>query len=221
MNKKIEDYTILIQREENEFLKFELKLDSSLTVIDALEEIKFNLDSSICYRHSCHHGSCGTCACIINGVERLACMTFLNEFDDNIIKIQPLKSFKIISDLVIDISTMINNMPLSSYLKDSEINKNSIKPNGILKWTRFENCIECGCCMSACPVDNNFIGPAPLASINRELLKNTNEKQVEILKEIAYGENGVEKCEKHFNCSKVCPSKVYPGKHINQLRKSK
>lgn len=221
MEKSISTYTIFITREDDKLLKFTLDLDDSLTVIDALEEIRFKMDSSITYRHSCHHGSCGTCACIINGIEKLACMTFLNEFENKIIKIEPLKSFKIISDLVIDISEMINKMPKDSYLRESEINKDEMKPNGILSWERFENCIECGSCISSCPVTDNFIGPAPLASINRKLNKTKNEKVVKELKELAYGKTGVDKCDKHFNCSKVCPTKVYPGKHINILRKNK
>ena len=66
---------------------------------------------------------------------------------------------------------MINKMEGSSYLRESEIEKDSTKPYGILTWERFENCIECGSCVSACPVTENFIGPAPLASINREIIK--------------------------------------------------
>lgn len=31
------------------------------------------------YRHSCHHGSCGTCGAIINGLEGLLCLTRLGE----------------------------------------------------------------------------------------------------------------------------------------------
>ncbi len=221
MENQIKHYFINIEKNENEILKFELDLDSSLTIIDALEEIRYKIDSSLTYRHSCHHGSCGTCACIINEKERLACMTFLNEFENNIINISPLKSFKVISDLVVDISTMINNMPQTSYIRNSEVNQDSIKPNGILSWTRFENCIECGSCISACPVKNDFIGPAPLASINRELSKTNDKEKIASLKKIAYNKNGVEKCDKHFKCSKVCPTKVSPGKHINDLRKNK
>jgi len=221
MGNSISNYKIYIKRDDDKTLKFTLDLDDSLTVIDALEEIRFKIDDSITYRHSCHHGSCGTCACIINGIEKLACMTFLSEFEDKIIIIEPLNSFKKISDLVVDISEMINKMPIDSYLRESEINKEEMKPNGIFTWERFENCIECGSCVSACPVKKDFLGPAPLASINRKISKTKDKNTIKELKEIAYGENGVDKCDKHFNCSKVCPTKVYPGKHINILRKNK
>ncbi|MBK5200605.1 MAG: succinate dehydrogenase/fumarate reductase iron-sulfur subunit [Spirochaetaceae bacterium] len=221
MVKQIKSYSISIRRNEDSYMNFIIEMDNSLTVIDALDEIRKKIDSSITYRHSCHHGSCGTCACIINKKERLACMCFLNEFEDNKIIIEPLTSFKIISDLVVDISTMINKLEGSTYLRESEIGKDSIKPNGILNWNRFENCIECGSCVSACPVKSDFIGPANLASIDREISKQTDEKVIKNLKNKAFKNNGVDACDKHYLCSKVCPTKVYPGKHINNLRKIK
>jgi len=213
-------YTISIKRSKK-YLNFKVELAPTLTVIDALDHIRFTIDPSIKYRHSCHHGSCGTCACIINNVERLACMTFLYEFNDNIITIEPLKSFKVISDLVIDISQMIKKMPQSSYLRESDFSKDSIKPNGILEWNRFENCIECGSCVSACPVEKDFLGPSVLASVHREIEKQKNPKIIENLKTVAFSKEGIVACEKHFACSKVCPTKVSPGKHINDLRKLK
>lgn len=219
MDKITNTYTISIKRDDDRFMDFSIKMDSSLTVIDALDEIRINIDPTITYRHSCHHGSCGTCACLINNKEKLACMTFLKEFDDCKITIEPLKSFKIVSDLVVDISTMVNNMEGSTYLRLSEVNKNSKKPEEIDEWQRFENCIECGSCVSACPVKANFIGPAPLASINRELSKQKNENTIKKLKDKAFSKNGVDACDKHYLCSKVCPTKVSPGKHINDLRK--
>jgi succinate dehydrogenase / fumarate reductase iron-sulfur subunit len=215
-NKK--NFIISIKRANDKYVDFSLNLDASLTVIDALDEIRFKMDPTLGYRHSCHHGSCGTCACMINGEEKLACMTFLKDLETNKITIEPLRNFKVISDLIVDISTMINKME-GSYLRESELSPSSIKPNGIFQWNRFENCIECGSCSSACPVNTDFIGPAPLASIHREILKQTDENSIKELEDIAYAENGVKACEKHFACSKVCPTKVSPGKHINDLRK--
>ncbi|MGD1817874.1 MAG: succinate dehydrogenase/fumarate reductase iron-sulfur subunit [Pleomorphochaeta sp.] len=214
-------YNIAIKRDDK-LTEFEIELTPDSTILDALEQIRFNIDSSLTYRHSCHHGSCGTCACLINGTEKLACMTFLSEFENNKITIEALNSFKIISDLVVDISQMISQMPITNYLRDSEVSQESIKPNGIFSWKRFENCIECGSCYSACPVvDNSFIGPASLAAINNELKKEIHSTEKETLKTLAYSKNGVEKCEEHYACSRVCPTKVYPGKHINELRKNK
>ena len=43
-------------------------------------------------------------------------------------------------------------------------------PDNLSRFNRFENCIECGICMSACPTmaaDDKFLGPAGLAAIYR------------------------------------------------------
>ena len=63
----------------------------------------------------------------------------------------------------------------------------------------------------------SFVGPAVLAAIHRESI-NCVERYDEMI-ELAKVPNGVGACEKHFDCSRVCPRMVYPGKHIELLRK--
>jgi succinate dehydrogenase / fumarate reductase iron-sulfur subunit len=43
-------------------------------VLDALESA-WKKDSSLMFRHSCHHASCGSCGILIQGQEKLACVT--------------------------------------------------------------------------------------------------------------------------------------------------
>ena len=50
---------------------FSLHAEPEMSVLDALEKIRLEQDNTLMYRHSCHHSSCGTCACRINGKERL------------------------------------------------------------------------------------------------------------------------------------------------------
>ncbi len=54
---------------------FTVRLEPRMTVLDGLEQIRLNLDATLLYRHCCHHASCGTCACTINGTPALACTT--------------------------------------------------------------------------------------------------------------------------------------------------
>ena len=49
------------------FESFRIEAEEGMTVLDALERIRLTLDGSLMYRHSCHHSSCGTCACLVNG----------------------------------------------------------------------------------------------------------------------------------------------------------
>jgi len=192
-----------------------------MTVLDALEAIRLHHDPTLMYRHSCHHSSCGTCACKINGRERLACITRTKELDDDTIALAPLDGFKVSGDLVVDISPFYNDMASDwDYLKLSENYQSTQMPDGIDAYRRFENCIECGACISACPVTHKkkgFLGPAVLASLSRELKKSPQKS--ERLLEIAGCERGEGLCDHALNCSRVCPTGVYPAGHIAALRK--
>ena len=168
------------------------------SVVDVLDHIRHAMDPSLLYRHSCHHGSCGTCACRIQGREALACRVTVADLGDGPITIEPLRGFPLIGDLVVDLSEMVEAIPPAL------------------------TCIECGSCMSACPVPalrkHTFVGPAPLAAMNRALQRQVGDAG-KILG-IALGVTGISACEKHFAGSRVCPTGVAPGRHIQDLRRA-
>lgn len=203
------------------YQEFNLEADPESTLLDALEDIRLKQDSSLMYRHSCHHSSCGTCACIINGREQLTCSTKIKALDEKTITLAPLAGFKVYGDLVVEISTLYNDISDDwSYLKRSELEAIGQIPEGLRGFTRFENCIECGACNSACPVAHHkigFVGPAVLAALSNEIIKSPH-KSSELLA-IAGNKMGVRLCERAFNCSRVCPTRVHPAKHISDLRR--
>jgi succinate dehydrogenase / fumarate reductase iron-sulfur subunit len=199
------------------FDTFTISVNHTTSVLNVLEHIKLNIDKTLLYRHSCHHGSCGTCACIINGVERLACRTSVFELESETVRIEPLKKFEAIGDIAVYPEKLFTHIDRAwTYLRVSEWNSQAVAPDEIESFVRFESCIECGACVSACPVTNNFQGPAALSFLNREL-QNHPDKEKRILK-IADRSNGIWKCERALACSKVCPSGVFPARHIMELR---
>ena len=203
------------------FQDFSLKIELDMSVLDALEKIRLEQDNTLMYRHSCHHSSCGTCACKINGKERLTCITKISDLDEDTITLTPLEGFKPIGDLVVDVTRFYKDYSGKwTYLRRSERMKSTRCPPGIKHFTRFENCIECGACISACPATHNsnaFLGPAVLAAVNNEL-KKSPEKSEDLLS-MAGSKRGERLCERAVNCSRVCPSKVYPARHIADLRR--
>ena len=50
-------------------------------VLDALIQLKAAVDSSLTFRRSCREGICGSCAMNINGLNRLACTTALQDLE--------------------------------------------------------------------------------------------------------------------------------------------
>src|SRR5215468_9882261 len=72
-------------------------------VLDALIQIKAALDSSLTFRRSCREGICGSCAMNINGVNRLACTTSMQDLPAEI-HIYPLPHLPVVKDLVADLT---------------------------------------------------------------------------------------------------------------------
>ena len=192
-----------------------LPVEESTTVLDVLEQLN-RKDRTLMFRHSCHHGSCGTCACRINGRERLACLTRVLELDSEVVTVEPLNKLDRIGDLVVDPADFFQEYPSDwQTLRSSEANPEATPPEELAGFVRLENCIECGACVSACPVED-FLGPAVLAGVNRERLNRQGPEAA--LLELAAGKRGVWKCQRALECSRVCPTAVYPARHIQELR---
>ncbi len=204
------------------YYSYRAAANETTSVMDALEKIRLEQEPTLVYRHSCHHGSCGTCACIINGTERLACATKVLDLGSTTVTLEPLNGFERIADLAVRVDTFFQEIsPDWTYLQPVEAASDNPETSRTDRYTRFENCIECGSCVSACPVSQvqgKFTGPAALAAIHRELLK-TPAKEKELL-QLAGGQRGERWCRRALACSRVCPSKVYPARHIADLRKT-
>lgn len=221
-------FRIARSRGGNGWREYEVPLKRHTVVLDALEWIRAHLDGTLLYRHSCHHGSCGTCGMVINGEHRLACTTSVVELleaaeaagRDATIVVEPLPTMKHIADLAVDPAPLFRDFPRAAgYLRESEFNRGSEVPREIERFVRFENCIECGLCVAACPVVRlrDFMAPAALAAYNREITSNPDREE-ELLPQVD-SDRGVWGCERHLECSRVCPTGVYPAKHIVQLQK--
>jgi len=204
-----------------QFQRHSVSVNDEATVLDCLELIRSLHDNTLMYRHSCHHAACGTCACVINGKEALACTARVKDFEDGELTLTPLKGFTPVGDLVVNMSAFFNNLSDQwsglTTIEWPSSQDDSSKSGTVQK---LENCIECGSCVSACPParhNSHFLGPAALAAIHREMIK-TPQKWPQMLK-LARGEHGERHCQRHLACSKVCPTGVYPARHIAEIRK--
>jgi len=204
------------------FHTYRLQVTESMTVLECLEKIRFEQDRTLMYRHSCHHSSCGTCAIIINGSEKLACTTNVWALDRSTVVLEPLKGFEQIGDLVVKLNSLFDDIDEEwTHLQPADAFGADPLPVIGRSFTRFESCIECGSCVSACPVirqNGDFIGPAALAAMHRESLK-LPEKKNDLLNRSA-GKRGVRMCTRALACSRVCPTAVYPAGHIARLKTS-
>lgn len=201
------------------FDEFRVPVDERTTVLDSLEKIRAEQDDSLMYRHSCHHGSCGTCGMLVNGNRALACLTNVERLEAATVELRPLETMDHVGDLACDPSRLFTDFPEgATYLRESESVKEAEAPEEVGdRFERFEDCIECGLCVSSCPVQQSFMGPAALAAHRREIINRP--ERAEELYAAVNSDRGVWACERALNCSRVCPTGVYPAKHIALLQK--
>ncbi|MEK7324914.1 MAG: 2Fe-2S iron-sulfur cluster-binding protein [Chloroflexota bacterium] len=215
---------------------YRVTVPDEANVIDVIEAV-WRQDTTFAFRHACHHASCGTCGVRLNGYERLPCIYPVTEAlkGRREILIEPLRNFPIVSDLVVDIAAFFQKQEASHLVitRQAEAALDGVfytrsevfDDEGRLAerpYNRFENCIECGLCLSACPTmaaSDKFFGPAGLAAIDRARQEAPDPQQRSFLLALADGEQGVWRCHSAFECASACPQNVDPAGAIMALRR--
>lgn len=193
-------------------------------VLDCLNRIKWEQDGTLGYRMSCAHGVCGSDAMRINGRCALACQKLVSDLEGQDILLEPLPSFKVLKDLIVDLEPFFSKVdqirpyliasspPEMERLQSQEDRK---------KMGEAIRCILCACCVGACPVsneNNSFLGPAPLVQAFRRIFDSRDEKRAERLEQLDLPD-GVWGCVNHFECTKACPKEIPVTKYINMMKK--
>ncbi len=228
MNKKW-NVTYIIRRQkasqEPRDESFTIEVDPDEYVLDGVERIWAFHDRSLTFRHACHHSTCGACAMRVNGVEKLTCITTIRSVtqDGGTLRVEPLRNFPVVSDLVVDMSSMYLRLEDAAFAQVAPLPATGLPYEGDPAtedphFERLVDCIECGCCISACPIattTSTYMGPAVLAGIEHAF-KQSHDLS---LLDMADREDGVWRCHSAFECSAVCPSNVDPGWRIMNLRR--
>lgn len=198
------------------FKEFEIAVDPGMVVLDCIHRIQSRLANDLACRWNCKAGKCGSCSMEINGKPRLSCMTRMNTFkDDEIITVQPLKTFPVIKDLVTDVSWNYQQnkkiAPFKPKAKDKDGNWRMYQRD-VERVQEFRKCIECYLCQNVCHVlrDHNkhdkFVGPRfmiRLASLEMHPL-DTEDRIPKIKDEYGAGMCNITKC-----CTQVCPEHIH------------
>lgn len=203
-----------------------VEMEPFRTVLDAVERIRSGGKSDLVYRHSCHHGSCGTCGAMINGKPRLMCLAKIGEFETDLILIEPLRKMTVLAGIAVHPGKLFETLPATGYLKSASDGgaARSSQQAGLLyrglpdpesTAMRLEDCIECGLCVAACPVTVPFLGPAALAAAEIEMKKYPS--RASAMKAFVTRPDGAAVCERAFECSRACPQNVAPGKKITEI----
>ena len=215
------------QDAEPRLQQFEVPLRKDWVVLDALNHIKDRVDGSLTYRWSCRMGICGSCGMMVNGEPKLTCATFLSAYaSEGRIRVQPLRYFPIIRDLVVAIDDFLGKLqsvkPWLIRAQEKPLSEGEYlqSPEQLDLYKQFSMCINCMLCYAACPVyglDPLFSGPAAIALAQRYNQDSRDEGAGDRL-DILSHDDGIWGCTFVGECTEVCPKKVDPAGAIQQYK---
>ena len=195
------------------------------TVLDALFQIKHQLDGSLTFRASCRSAICGSCPMVINGRERLACQTLIADEIDRSgrIEVKPLRQLRVVKDLVVEMEPFWSKVnAITPWLTPKgELGEVVIPQNVHQAFYNVDACILCGACVSACSsldVSPGFLGPAALAKAYRFVADPREGARRARLARLTR-EDGIWDCVRCNFCVEVCPKDVQPMEAIIRLRR--
>ena len=204
---------------------FQVPFTDDMSVLQGVQYIKDYLDGSISFRWSCRMAICGSCGMMINGEPKLACKSFLRNYE-GVIRVEPLAHFPVERDLVTVIDDFIGKLRrVKPYLipkNEKPVSEGEYRqtPAELKRYKQYTLCINCMLCYAACPeygLTPKFIGPAAISMAHRYNLDSRDGGREERQQEIAATE-GVWECSFAGACSEVCPEHVDPASALQQVK---
>jgi fumarate reductase iron-sulfur subunit len=208
------------------FQKYEVPLRKDWVVLDALNYVKDKQDGSLTFRWSCRMGVCGSCGMLVNDEPKLTCATFLSKYAPGPVRVEPLRYFPIVRDLVVEMSDFMAKFrkvkPWLVRKDDRPLSEGEFlqTPEQLEVYKQYSMCINCTLCYAACPVyglDPFFIGPAAIALAQRYNMDSRDQGSGERM-DILSQHEGIWGCTFVGECTKACPKNVDPAGAIQQYK---
>ncbi|KAM3322304.1 succinate dehydrogenase [Capsicum chacoense] len=196
-------------------------------VLDALQKIKGEEDSSLSYRRSCREGICGSCSMNIDGVNTVACLKPIDTDTSKPTTITPLPHMFVIKDLVVDLTNFYQQYKsIEPWLKTRKPPPDGREyrqtPEDRKKLDGLYECILCACCSTSCPSywwnPEEFLGPAALLHAYRWISDSRDEFADERLQALAEDQRRLYRCRTIRNCTACCPKSLNPANAINKMK---
>jgi succinate dehydrogenase / fumarate reductase iron-sulfur subunit len=211
---------------EPKYQKFMVEAEPTNKILDCLNKIRWEQDPTLSYRYSCAHGICGSDALMINGRIELACQKLVKDFKTaNNFVIEPLPLFKVIKDLVVDMSPFFEkHRAVRPYLINDEDPPEKERLQDPETQQFFEpalRCILCASCTASCPINRaneKYLGPAALLRAFRYIADSRDTATGSRLAELD-GEDGAWGCKTMWWCTDVCPKGIPITKSIGQIKR--
>jgi succinate dehydrogenase / fumarate reductase iron-sulfur subunit len=204
--------------------KYEVDMEPTDRVLDALHEVKWHQDGTLTLRRSCAHGVCGSDAMRINGRNRLACKVLIKDMGRKI-TVEPILGLPVIKDLVVDMEPfMAHYRSVMPYMINDEPPPAIERLQSIEERERFDDttkCILCAACTTACPsfwAKGEYVGPAAIVQAHRFIFDSRDRASQERLNILAEPD-GVWRCRTIYNCTEACPRDIQVTQAIAEVKK--
>ena len=206
---------------------YEVEMEPTERVLDALHYIKWYQDSSLALRRSCAHGICGSDAMVINGVNLLACKVLVRDLKQPI-TVEPMRGLPIIRDLVVDMEPFfagyraVKPWLITDSREKVPERERLQSPEERERYDDTTKCILCAACTTSCPIywaDGEYVGPAAIVNAHRFIFDSRDtgaDERIEILS----SRGGVFKCRTVFNCTPACPRGIKVTRAIQEVKQA-
>ena len=195
-----------------ELVDYDVEAESGMVVLDAVLEIQRHQAPDLAVRWNCKAAKCGSCSAEVNGRPRLMCKTRLDHLPEDAIRVEPLRAFPVIRDLVTDVSwnyEVNEQIPPFTPAPDAEW---SIGQEDVDRMSEFRKCIECFLCQDVCHVlrdhsmHSRYLGPRFLVRIaSLEMHPLDTLDRLDMVVEVGgLGLCNITKC-----CTDVCPEGIH------------
>jgi succinate dehydrogenase iron-sulfur subunit len=205
---------------------YDVPLRKEWSVLDGLNYVKDELDGTLSYRWSCRMGICGSCGMTVNGEPKLTCGTFLTDLAPGPVRVEPLRNFPVIRDLVVELGDFMRKLVKVKpwIVRESEqlVSEGEYlqTPEELDDYKQYSMCINCMLCYAACPIyglDPGFMGPAAIALAQRYNLDSRDHGAPERL-DVLIEHDGLWGCTFVGECTTVCPKHVDPAGAIQRYK---
>jgi succinate dehydrogenase / fumarate reductase iron-sulfur subunit len=216
--------------------EFELELKPFMNVNSALMELQkepVNVGhekvTPVVWEQGCLEEVCGSCSMLINGRPRQACTALIDQViqatGSHKIVLAPMTKFPLVRDLVVDRTSMFNNLKkVRAWIDvDNALDRGfgpKIGPKTQEMMYSLSTCMTCGCCTEACPqvnANSKFVGPAIISQVRLFNSHPTGKIMAADRLRPMMEEGGVSDCGNAQNCVQVCPKHIPLTESISKV----
>ena len=161
----------------------------------------------------------------INGVNKLACKSLVQDFGSKI-TVEPILGLSVIKDLIVDMEPFFDNFrKVKPYFINDDPSPENERYQSQEERERFDDttkCILCAACTTSCPsfwANDEYLGPAAIVNAHRFIFDSRDQgagERLKILNEVM----GVSRCHTIFNCTIACPREIQITKAIGEVKKA-